>query len=138
MSEQIALEATNRILFSSTELAAEVGTNIHYARGPVTSTWPQVVYFPVTARESYRMDYDKTTIQVSSWSGDKYQAIKIHNILRKLFREFRGIVTTHYGDVEINWTSLVDTSALPQEDDQLYGHQLRFELRVRGENIGGL
>ncbi len=133
-----ALEATNRLLFSHTPLTDIVGTEIHFARGPVTSNYPQVIYFDVAERDSYQIDYDKATIQVSSWAQDKYNALKIHNILRKLFREFRGTVTTYLGDVEINWTQLVDTSALPQDDPQLFGHQLRFELRTRGQNIGGL
>lgn len=135
--EATAIEATHAILFSSSDLSDEVGDNIHYARGPVTSQWPQVVYFAVTSRDSYIVDYDKNTIQVSSWAADKWQALRIHDILRRLFREYRGTVNTHYGDVKINWTELIDSSALPQDDDQLFGHQLRFELRVRGDNIGG-
>ena len=133
-----ALEATNRILATHTPLTDIVGTEIHFARAPVTSNYPQVIYFNVTSRDSYQIDYDKATIQVSSWAYSKYDAIKLHNIIRKLFREFRGIVTTYLGDVEINWTQLVDSAALPQEDQQLFGHQLRFELRTRGQNIGGL
>ena len=135
--EATAIEATHAILFSSSDLENEVGDNIHYARGPVTSKWPQVVYFAVTSRDSYIVDYDKTTIQISSWDTDKWRALRIHDILRILFREYRGVVNTYYGDVEINWTELVDSSALPQDDDQLFGQQLRVELRTRGENIGG-
>lgn len=133
-----ALEATNRLLVNHAPLTDIVGSEIHFARGPATSNYPQVIYFDVAERDSYQIDYDKATIQISSWAHDKYNALKIHNIIRKLFREFRGVVTTYLGDVEINWTQLVDTSALPQDDPQLFGHQLRFELRTRGQNIGGL
>lgn len=138
MRTDLAVEVVQNILFADADIIAEVGNNMHYARGPVTTDWPQVIFFPVAERDTYIIDYNKVTMQVSSWSHEKYQSLKIHNILRKLFREFRGVVTTHYGDVEINWTQLVDTSALPQDDPQLFGHQLRFELRTRGQNIGGL
>ena len=138
MSSDIAVEVVHNLIFGDSDITDIVGNNIHYARGSVTTKWPQIIFFPVAERDSYLIDYDKVTVQVSSWSIEKYQALTLHNLLRNLFHEFRGVVNTHVGDVDINWTQLVDTSALPQADPQLFGHQLRFELRMRGQNIGGL
>lgn len=133
-----ALEAVNRLLFGASAITDIVGTEIHYARAPVTSVYPQIIYFEVAERDTYLIDYDKATIQVSSWSDNKIEALTLHNAIRKVFRGYHGTVTTYLGDVEINWIELVDSSALPQDDVQLYGHQLRFEIRTRGQNIGGL
>jgi hypothetical protein len=133
-----ALEVVNRKLFADSDLTAIVGTNIHYARAPVTTDWPQIIYFAVSDNVDYLIDYQKTVIQISMWSTEKYQALELFRIIKSIFREFRGIVSTHYGDVDVNWTEFVDASSLPQDDNQLFGHQLRFELRTRGENIGGL
>jgi len=124
-------------LFASAELQAEVGTNIHYARAPVTTAWPQVIFFAVAERDAYLLDYKKATVQVSVWAAEKYQALKIYGIIKEIFREYRGLVATGIGNIDVNWTQLVDASALPQADGQLFGHQLRFELRTRGGNLIG-
>ncbi len=132
------IEITHNILFDTSDLVAEVGNNIHYARGPVTSTWPQVIFFSVAERSSYLVDYDKATVQISVWSQDKYQALRLHGIIKKKFKEFRGVVNTHLGNVEVNWTQMIDSSSLPQDDQTLFGHQSRFEIRSRGKNLGGI
>lgn len=131
------LKAVHARLFASNDLAAEVGTNIHYARGPVTSTYPQVIYFDVASGTNPTLDYDRVTVQFSAWSGDKHQALHIQDILYRLWLRYRGIIDVGGGDeVDINWTELVDQSALPQDDPQLYGYQIRVEIRTKGANIG--
>ena len=125
-----ALEVVNRLLFANSDVTDIVGTNIHYARAPINSTFPQVIYFSVAGRDAYNVPYDGATIQVSSWSADKLQALRLHTKIREIFREYSGIVTTYLGDVNVNWTEFIEAAALPQEDAQLYGYQLRFEIRI--------
>ena len=131
------LQAVHARLFASSDLAAEVGTRINYARAPVGTDYPQVIYFDVASRTGGVMDYDKVTVQFSAWSNDKYQALRIQEILYRLWLRYSGVVAITGGDnVDVNWTELVDQSALPQDDPQLFGYQIRFELRVKGANIG--
>jgi hypothetical protein len=132
------LEAVHTKIFADTDIKAEVGTNIHYARGCVTSIWPQIVYWDVTAQQGYNVDFNSVTVQFSVWGDDKFQVTKITELIALLFGRFSGTVTTGLGDVEINYTSLIDTSALPTEDDNLYGRQLRYLISYRGLNLGGL
>jgi len=123
-----ALGKIHTQLFASTELAAIVSTNIHYARGPVTSQWPQVIYFDVATGTNYNIDYDTLTVQFSAWSTDKFQVLTMRSLLYNMFLRFRSS--------DINWTELIDSGALPQDDQQLYGQFLRFQFRYRGANIG--
>ena len=126
------LTAVHTRLFASDDLATEVGTRINYARAPVGTVYPQVIYFDVASRSEAVADYDKVKVQFSAWSVDKFQALRIQEIIYRLFLRYRGTI----GDVEVNWTQLVDMAALPQDDPQLHGYQIRFELRVKGANIG--
>ena len=131
------LQAVHALLFNTAALTDLVGTNMHYARAPVTSTYPQLIYFDVASRTDAVLDYDKVTVQVSVWSGDKWQALSLQQIAYTLFLRFRGIIDIGGGEtVNVNWSEMIDMSALPQDDPQLYGYQIRFELRTKGANIG--
>ncbi len=129
---QRTLEAVHARLFANAELTAIVGKNIHYARAPVSSNYPQVIYFDVAARTEPVMDHDKVTVQFSAWSGDKFQALTLQRIIYTMWLRYSGTV----GAVKINWTELSDMAALPQDDAQLFGYQVRFEIRTKGANIG--
>jgi len=137
MTTEPILEAINSKLFATTALTAIVGNNIAYARGPIDGTWPQVHYFEVAEVEGYQLDYNSITVQFSAWAHDKYQVLEIKRILSVLFSRFRGTISVTGGTVDINWTELVDSGALPESDPQLFGQQLRYQFRYRGTNIGG-
>jgi hypothetical protein len=122
-----ALGKIHAQLFASAELAAIVNTNIHYARGPVTSQWPQVIYFDVATSTGYNIDYDTVTVQFSAWSTNKFQSLTMRTVLYNMFLRFNN--------ADFNWTELIDSGALPQDDQQLYGQFLRFQFRYRGANI---
>lgn len=138
MSMQAAIEAVQQRLVNHTPLRDIVGTNIHYARGPVDGTLPQVIFFDVTATSGYIVDYNSATMQFSCWSNDKYQAMQLADIIRLLFNRFSGNVTTYLGSVQINFTNMIDSSALPESDPNVFGYQSRFQFWMRGTNIGGI
>ncbi len=137
MSKEHVLEAMNVKLFASVALAALVKENIAYARGIVTNTWPQVHYFEVTSTEGYITDYDSITVQFSVWALDKFSALRIADIVEKIFKRLHEKITVTGGVVDINWSQLIDSGALPETDPQLFGQFLRFTFRYRGENLGG-
>jgi hypothetical protein len=122
-----ALGKIHARLFAEPALTAIVGTNMHYARGPVTSQWPQIIYFDVATSTAYNIDYDTVTVQFSAWSTDKWQALTMRTVLYNMFLRFNN--------ADFNWTQLIDSGALPQDDQQLYGQFLRFQFRYRGANI---
>lgn len=134
---QRTLQAVHAILFGTAELTAIVGNRISYARAPVTSTYPQVIYFDVSSRADAIVDYDKVTAQISCWSTNKFEALSIQRIIYNAMLRYRGPVDIGGDTVDINWTELIESAALPQDDPQLYGYQTRFELRTKGANIGG-
>jgi hypothetical protein len=137
MISQNVIAAVHSKLFASTELTAIVGTNIAYARGPISNTWPQVHYFEVAGIEGYQVDFNSCTIQFSAWSLDKFQALAMKEVLYGIFSRFKGLTSVTGGTVDITWTELVDSGALPDTDPQLFGQYLRFLFRYRGANIGG-
>lgn len=137
MIARSVLEAVNVKLFATSGLTSIVGTNIAYARGPISNTWPQVHYFEVTGLEGYQVDFNTLTVQLSAWSNDKFQALAIKEVLYGIFSRFKGLTSVTGGTVDITWTELVDSGALPETDPQLFGQYLRFLFRYRGANIGG-
>lgn len=130
MNRTTALTEIHAFLFADTTLAAAVSNRIYYARGPVTSAWPQLVYFDVTETNGYQVDYNSVTVQFSLWSTDTFQALSLIERVRVIFSRLSDIVSGSF-----NYVSLIDSGALPQEDQQLYGQFLRFQFRYRGENI---
>lgn len=135
---QPALEATNRLLFASADLTAIVGNQIHEDYAPTSTTWPLINYFPVTGQSSYRINFDKTTIQISMWGRTRSELANIKRIVYSIFNEYSGKVTTYLGDVEVTWIDLADQGQLNPDDYPIYGYYYRFRLRVRGKNIGGI
>ena len=131
------LEALHKLLFSSTGLTTATNNQIYYARAPVSSTFPQVVFFDVTDTKGYLVDYDSVTAQVSAWALDEITALNIHSIISGLLSRFYGIVNIGDNAIDINYIELIDSGALPQQDQQLKGQFLRFVIRYRGTNIGG-
>jgi hypothetical protein len=133
------LEAVHKILFANTELTAEVGNNIAYARVPLTASWPCVHYFDVAQNSDRDMDFDRWTIQISAWSQDKYQAARIKKILFDQFNRLTDYtVAITAGNFIIHRSDIIDAGALPSEDRLLYGSFIRCNIKHRGENIGGL
>ena len=131
------LEALHKLLFSSTGLTTATNNQIYYARAPVSSTFPQVVFFDVTDTKGYLVDYDSVTVQVSAWALDEITALNIHSLIGGLLSRFYGIVNIGDNAIDINYIELIDSGALPQQDQQLKGQFLRFVIRYRGTNIGG-
>lgn len=132
------ITAINNTLFASTELQGKVAKRIAYARGTVGSKWPQVHYFEVAETVGYLADYNSITIQFSAWSLNKYESLEIKDILKTLFTRFRGVISITGGEVDINWSELIDSGALPETDPTLYGQYLRYIFKYRGKNLGGL
>ena len=131
------LKAVHARLFANSELTAIVGNRIQYARAPIGTTYPQVIYFDVASRTEAVADYDKVTVQFSAWSSDKFEALRLNKLLYEMWLRYTGTVDIGGGEeLRVNWTQLVDQSALPQDDPQLFGYQLRFEIRAKGANIG--
>jgi hypothetical protein len=139
MIEQPIVYAAQTMLFASTSLTAIVGNNIDYKRGAVEKTWPLVHFFPVSAMVGYRADFNFCTMQFSIWSTEKVETLAIKEIVNNIFERYRGKVTVaNYGIVDITWTELIDSGALPEADPTLFGEYLRFKFRYRGANLGGL
>lgn len=132
MNRKDALEQIHGFLFTDTTLAAALSNRMYYARGPVVSQWPQLIYFDVAETNGYQLDYDSVTVQFSIWSTDKFQALTLIERVRLIFNRLSDIVSGSF-----NYVSLIDSGALPQDDQQLYGQFLRFQFRYRGKNIGG-
>jgi len=132
-----ALDAILKTLTDSTELAAIVGSNIAYARGAISDTYPLVHFFEVASSVGYKADYNSITVQFSAWADNSYDALQLKEILYTLFNRFHGKIVLTGGTVDINWTTLVDSGALPEGDPQLYGSFLRFKFMYRGTNLGG-
>ena len=133
MTRTTALTEIHTFLFADTTLAAALSNGIYYGRAPVTSTWPQLVYFDVTETTGYQVDYNTVTVQFSLWSTDRFQALSLIERVRVIFNRLSDSVSGKF-----NYVSLIDSGALPQEDQQLYGQFLRFQFRYRGANIGGV
>jgi len=131
------IEAILKNLTDSTALAAIVGTNIAYARGAIDNTWPQVHFFEVATTEGYMADYNSVTIQFSAWALDSYDALQIKEIIYSIFSRLHGKTAITGGSVDINFSTLVDSGALPESDPQLFGSYLRFRFFYRGTNLGG-
>ena len=132
------VEAIDKKLKASTALVALVPkTSIGYGRGPVTATWPNINYFDLAPREGYQVDFNSLTIQISIWALNPKSALAIKEVVYGIFARFRGKIAIAGGSVDITWTELVDSGALPETDPQLYGQYLRFLFRYRGENLGG-
>jgi len=137
MSMEHGLYAVHTKLFALTALTNIVGTNIAYARGPIEGTWPQVHYFDVSEITNHKIDFEKLTIQFSCWALDKWDALAMKEIIRAEFLRFTGFVAITGGNVEITWSKLIDSGALPEADPTLFGQFLRFQFSIRGTNIGG-
>ena len=133
MSKPAVMEAIHTMLFSHTTLRNLTGDRMYYARGPISSEFPQVVYFDVSSTNGYLLDYNSETIQVSVWANDEFTALNISESIHSIFNRFHGIINT----VNINYIELIDRGALPQEDQQLKGQFLRYQIRYRGTNLGG-
>ena len=132
------IEAVDKKLKASPALVALVPkTSIGYGRGPITATWPNIHFFEVASGEGYQVDFNSCTVQISAWSTDPKNALKIKEAIYGIFSRLRGDVAITGGSVDITWTELVDSGALPETDPQLYGQYLRFLFRYRGENLGG-
>lgn len=131
------LKAVHARLFADSALTAVVGNRIQYARAPTGNTYPQLIYFDVASRTEAVVDYDKVTVQFSVWSADKFEALRLHEIVYRSWLRYTGTIDIGGGEsLRVNWVQLVDQSALPQDDPQLFGYQLRFEIRAKGANIG--
>jgi hypothetical protein len=139
MSMTHGLYVIHTKLFALTGLTAIVGNNINYAKGPVSNTWPQVIYFDVVDMTGHKVDFEHLTVQFSCWSeaDNPWQALEIKEIIRAEFLRFRGLVAITGGSVDITWSDLIDSGALPDADSTLFGQFLRFKFSIRGSNIGG-
>lgn len=138
MNVPAALNAIDLLLKNDAEVYASVNGRIDYARGAVSRVWPLITYFEVSANTGYVADYDRIIVQCSIWAESPFVALDIASKVEKLLRRFRGPIVTPRGTVDINWTSLVDAGALPQADERLFGQFLRYEIRYRGQNLGGV
>jgi len=135
---QYLLNGIHTRLFGDSALQSLVGKQIHYSRGPVTATWPQLVYFDVSATPGYEIDYHRATVQFSMWSQDKYNTLYIRDAIYRLFHGFSGIVVIQGGTVDINYSAVIDSGVLQEADPYLFGQQLRVQFSYRGENLGGM
>jgi hypothetical protein len=138
MIDQQIIYAVQTKLFACTALTTVVGNNIAFARGPVDNTWPQVHFFKVSTGEGYQVDFNQVTIQMSVWADDKWTALSIKEIIYNEFKRYIGKIATSLGVVDITWTEMIDSGALPEADSTLFGEYLRFKFRYRGANLGGL
>ena len=138
MITQPMIYALQTKAFACTALTALVGNNITYARGPVEGTWPQVHFFEVSSMDGYQLDFNYCTVQFSCWALDKWDALALEEVVYTEFNRFIGKVTTSLGIVDITWTEMIDSGALPEADPTLYGTYVRFKFRYRGANLGGL
>jgi len=133
------LEAIHNLLFASTSLTTELGKNISYARVPINVNWPCLHYFEVSNTSDRDMDYDRWTVQFSVWSQDKYQVVKVKNILLNLFNRMTKTTVAITGDdITINRADVIESGALPTDDKLLYGSFIRCTFKYRGKNIGGV
>lgn len=124
--------------FACTALTAIVGNNIAYDRGQVGNTWPQVHFFEVSSMAGYQVDFNYCIVQFSCWALDKWDALNLKEIVYQEFDRFIGKITTSLGVVDITWSEMIDSGALPEADATLYGQYVRFKFRFRGANLGGL
>jgi len=140
MIDRPIVNAIQNKLFACTALTAIVGTNIAYAQGPIVGTWPQVHFFKVSSIDGYKVDFNYYTAQFSTWALDKWDAITINDIVYAEFNRFIGKVSASptVGDVDITWSEMIDSGALPEADTTLHGQYVRFKFRYRGANLGGL
>lgn len=130
-----ALEAVHKLLFDNTALTAEVGTNIAYARAPITASWPCIHYFEVSEAADRDMDFKRLTVQVSAWSQDKYQALRLRLALLDQFNRLTDTNVAITGGFLIHRADIVDSGALPSDDKLLYGSFVRFVMKWRDGNI---
>jgi hypothetical protein len=131
------LQAIHALLFSNNDLKTAVNERIFYARGPISSQWPQVHYFDVAMSTTHVIDFDALTIQVSVWGLDQFQVLNISDLIYSTLIRYTGTVDIGGGEtVDINFMQLIDRGALPEADQQLKGQFLRFVVRYRGQNIG--
>jgi hypothetical protein len=132
------LEAIQKLLFANTALKNALSSRIYYDRGPVSSTWPQLVFFDVTETQGYLIDYDSVTVQFSVWAATAHSALQIIEMVKKIvLRLHAGVDISGGNKVFINWSSLLDSGELPGSDQQLHGQFLRIRFNYRGENLGG-
>jgi hypothetical protein len=128
-----ALESIHTLLFANTALRTATGDRIYYARAPVGSTYPQVIYYDIASGTDYLVDFDSVTVQFSIWANDEFTALNISELIYRQMNRLGGIMSQVY----ITHTELIDRGALPETDQQLKGQFLRFVVRYRGQNIGG-
>jgi hypothetical protein len=131
------LEAINKRLFGNTALKNALSSRIYYARGPVSATWPQMIYFDVTDVQGYLIDFDSMTVQFSVWATTAISALNLSVMVRDLMTRMGGQYALGTGTVYINFSQLIDAGELPGDDQQLYGQYLRVKYNYRGTNIGG-
>lgn len=132
------IEAVHKKLFENAALKAALSSRIYYARGPVSSTWPQLIYFDVADTQGYLIDFDSVTIQISLWAETAPQAVKLIELARSTLTRLNETVSLSGGrTAKINWSSLIDSGELPGSDQQLHGQFLRVRINYLGENLGG-
>ena len=133
------LEAIHKMLFDNAAIMNEVKKNYGYARLPINTNWPCLYFFRVSENTGIDLDYDRMTVQFSAWSTDKYQVLKISNLIRAEFgRLKKKVVSLNGGDFVINHSMMAESGDLPSDDKLLFGSFVRVEFRYRGQNIGGL
>lgn len=132
------LEAVHAKLTQNVALKNAVGGRIYYERGPVSSTWPQLIYFDVSDSQGYLIDFDAVTIQVSVWSPKAPECLRIIEMARSTLTRLNETVSLSGGrTAKINWSSLTDAGELPGSDQQLKGQYIRVRINYLGTNIGG-
>jgi len=131
------IDAIHRRLFSSNALKTALSSRIAYARAPVSSTWPQMIYFDVTDTQGYLVDFDSVTIQFSIWANNAPDVLKYSEIVRGLMTRLHGNYPHTTGNIFINWAEMIDAGQLPGDDQQLHGQFLRVKYNYRGQNLGG-
>lgn len=132
------IEAIHKKLMDNVAIKTALSSRIYYARGPVSSTWPQMIYFDVAETQGYLIDFDSVTVQFSVWATTAPQALNIIEMVRKTVTRINETVSISGGKTaKINWSSLLDSGELPGSDQQLHGQFLRVRFNYSGENIGG-
>ena len=137
MREKV-IESVHSKLVGNIAIASALGGRIYYERGPVSSTWPQLIYFDVAETQGYLIDYDSVTIQVSVWSTKATEALRLIELVKATLTRMNEKVTLSNGrSATINWSSLIDSGELPGSDQQLKGQFIRVKFNYLGQNIGG-
>ncbi len=83
-------QALDMYMKNTTELTDLVGERIHFVKAPQGETFPYIVFFAVSDPPFHDIPARRPRFQISIWSKNKYEALKIKDVVSRMLQRYKG------------------------------------------------